>query len=247
MRPPQHTLRASAVQSLAQQWLLPVLGPWPASVRRCTPAVAGVVLAYAAHRLASIPDAGARLAGVPKGGTVRGLLGYLLDDCNALERRPQVALVAHLPRAIRRGRWIAAIDTTPVPYHGLPFRDPAEVYRGRRQGGTAHFHAYATASLVRDGRRFTLAPAAVRHGVTPDDVVGQLLRRVRATGLKIRRALLDRGFNAAGVVRYLQAGRTPFAMPQAVHGAAPADGRLRGPPTRPAGPPTPGSRTAGGG
>src|SRR6266550_1004321 len=110
MRQSQHTLRATAVQSLAEQWLLPVLGPWPAA-RRCTAVVACAVLAYAAQRLASVSDACARLAGAPKGGTLLGLLGYLLDDCDALERRLQVAFAAHLPRAVRRGRWIVALDT----------------------------------------------------------------------------------------------------------------------------------------
>jgi putative transposase len=227
MRQPQHTLGARAVQQLTEQWLLPVLGPWPA-VRRCTAAAVCAVLAYAAQRLSSVSDACARLAGAPTGSTVLGLLGYLLDDTDALERRLQVALAGHLPRAVRRGRWVVALDTTLIPYHGLPFCDPAEVYRGQRKSGTTHFHAYATAYLVRGGRRFTLALAAVRHGTPPDQVVGLLLRRVRAAGLKIRLVLLDRGFNTAGVVRVLQAGRTPFIMPQAIHGTAPADGRLTG-------------------
>lgn len=227
MRHPQHTLRAAEVQQLAEQWLLPVLGPWPA-VRRCTATVVCAVLAYAAQRIASLSDACARLAGAPNGGTVLGLLGSLLSDVDALERRLQVALAGHLPRVLRRGAWIVALDTTLIPYHGAPFADPAEVYRGQRKSGTTHFHAYATAYLVRDGRRFTLALAAVRYGTTPDEVVGALLRRVRAAGVRIRLVLLDRGFNTAGVVRHLQAGRTPFIMPQAVHGAAPADGRLKG-------------------
>src|SRR5262249_40160123 len=56
----------------------------------------------------------------------------------------------------------------------------------------------------------------------------ELLRRARAAGVQIRLVLLDRGFHCAGVVRYLRSARTPFVMPQAVHGKAPADGSLRG-------------------
>src|SRR5438874_1055755 len=101
----------------------------------------------------------------------------------AAMRHPQLTLRAaqvqslaeHLPRAVRRGRFVVALDTTLIPDHGRPFRDPAEVYRGQRKGGTTHFHAYATADLVRDGRRFTPALAAVRSGTTPDEVVGELL------------------------------------------------------------------------
>src|SRR5262249_40921884 len=40
--------------------------------------------------------------------------------------------------------------------------------------------------------------------------------------------LLDRGFNNAGVVRYLQAARQPFIMPRAIHGKAPRSGELTG-------------------
>ena len=48
------------------------------------------------------------------------------------------------------------------PYHGQPLRDPAEVYRGQAKSGTSHFHAYATAYVVRHGRRSTVALAHKR-------------------------------------------------------------------------------------
>src|SRR5207237_376963 len=83
------------------------------------------------QRIASVSDACARLAGAPKGGTVLGLLGYLLSDIGALECRLQVALARHLPRALRRGAWVVALDITLIPYHGQPFADPAEIYRGQ--------------------------------------------------------------------------------------------------------------------
>jgi putative transposase len=227
MRPPQSTLTAAQVQHLFARWLAPVLGPFPA-VRRATAAAVTAVLAYAAQRLSSVADACARLAGAPDGDTVLGLLARLLPDPAPVERRLQRAFAEHLPRALRRGRWVVAADITLVPDHGRPFRDPAEVYRGQPRGGTTHFHAYATAYLVRDGRRFTLALLRVRHGTPPAEVVRELLRRARAAGVKIRLVLLDRGFNGAGVVRYLPTARTPFVMPQAVHGTAPAGGRLTG-------------------
>jgi putative transposase len=227
MRPPQCTLAAAAVQQLFAHWLAPVLGPWPAA-RRCTAAAVCAVLAYAAHRLSSVTAACARLVGGPDGDTVLGLLGRLLPDPGAVERRLQAALTDHLPRALRRGRWLVAVDITLIPYHGQPFADRVEVYRGQPKSGTTHFHAYATAYLVRDGQRFTLALARVGYGTPPAEVVRALLRRVRAAGLKIRLVLLDRGFNCGGVVRYLHAARTPFVMPQAVHGKAPDDGRLTG-------------------
>jgi putative transposase len=227
MRPPHSTLTSTEVQQLFQALIEPVLGSWPA-VRRCTRAVVVAVLAFAAQRLSSIHDACARLDRAPDGDTVLGHLARLLLDPARLERRLQAALTRDLPRAVRRGGWPVAVDITLIPYHGAPHRDPSEVYRGQPKSGTTHFHAYATAYLVRAGHRYTLAVIWVRHGTTGAHVVRDLLRRVRAAGVRVRVVLVDRGFNNAGVVRYLQAARVPFIMPQAVHGRAPADGQLRG-------------------
>src|SRR5436309_3795837 len=135
MRPPQCTLAAAQVQQLFAQWLAPILGPFPA-VRRATAAAVTAVLAYAAQRLSSVADACARLTGAPDGDTALGLLARLLPDPGRLDRRLQVALAGHLPRGLRRGRRVIACDITLVPYHGRPFRDPAEVYRGQPKSGT---------------------------------------------------------------------------------------------------------------
>jgi hypothetical protein len=227
MRPPYSTLTGGEVQHRFAELLLPLLGPWPA-VRRCTAQAVVAVLAYAAARITSISDACARLVGAPDGDTVLGRLARQLPAIEVLDRRLCDALTATLPRALRRGRWVIAADTTLIPYHGQPFADSAEVYRGQPKSGTTHFHAYATAYLVRHGRRFTLALVAVRRGTPADLVVRELRRRVVAAGITPKLFLLDRGFNTAGVVRYLQAARQPFITPQAIHGKAPRDGRLTG-------------------
>ena len=60
------------------------------------------------------------------------------------------------------------------------------------------------------------------------EVVRELRRRVAAAGVRVRRLLLDRGFDTAGVVRYLQAARPRFVMPQVVHGKKPRSGILKG-------------------
>jgi hypothetical protein len=227
MRSPQYTLSAADVQHLVTDLLSPILGTWD-DARRCTTAAVLAVLAFAAARLTSVFDACQRLADAPDSDTVLGRLHRQLSTPEILDRRLRTALAGQLPRALRRGRWIIALDTTLIPYHGQPFRDPAEIYRGQPKSGTTHFHAYATAYVVRAGRRFTLAVWWVKKDTTAEVVVRELRRRVVAAGVQPRLFLLDRGFNTAGVVRYLQAARQPFIMPQAVHGKAPKDGVLRG-------------------
>jgi hypothetical protein len=41
-----------------------------------------------------------------------------------------------------------------------------ELYRSQAKSGTTHFHAYATASLVKHGRRDTVALTRVEQGMT---------------------------------------------------------------------------------
>ena len=227
MRRSQCTVSAWHVQQLFANILTPILGRWD-NGRRCTLDAVLAVLAFAASRLVSLHDACLRLANAPDSDTVFARLHHQLTSADELDRRVRRELARQLPRALRRGRWRIAIDTTLIPYHGLPFRDPSEIYRGQPKSGTTHFHAYATAYVVRDGRRFTLAMLWVNKGTPAEDVVRTLRRRVVAAGVNPRLFLLDRGFNTAGVVRYLHAARQPFIMPQAVHGKAPKDGQLCG-------------------
>ena len=128
MRPSQSTLAATDVQRLLADWLGPVLGPWPAA-RRATFAAVTAVLAYAAHRLASVSDACARLAAAPDGDTVLGLLARLLPDPAPLERRlqelrsrPDPSLLLGVDRALARGKEGQALEAHPqvVLFNGFP-------------------------------------------------------------------------------------------------------------------------------
>ncbi|HET6580211.1 MAG TPA: transposase [Gemmatimonadales bacterium] len=220
-------LDASHVQQLVADLLTPILGTWT-HARCCTCQAVVAVLTYAAARLVSLHDACGRLANAPDSDTVFDRLHRQLTSADQLDHRVRRALAEQLPRALRRGRWRIAIDTTLIPYHGRPFADPDEIYRGQPKSGTTHFHAYATAFVIHAGRRFTLAVLGVQKGTPAEQVVATLRQRVLAAGVTPRLFLLDRGFNTAGVVRYLHATRQPFIMPQAVHGKAPKDGTLRG-------------------
>jgi putative transposase len=121
-----------------------------------------------------------------------------------------------------------AIDLTLIPYHGRPFRDLDEIYRGQAKSGTSHFHASATASVVRKGQRSTVALTGVKKGESLKDVVQRLLRQAASVGVRPRLLLLDRGFYSVAVVRSLQAARHPFLMPVVCHGRSP---KQRGGPT----------------
>ena len=185
---------------------------------RCLAATVLQVVLAAAARLCSIAAAARRLATAPSDQTVRKALAGGLPDREDLERRINRALAADLPRSLAGTRQPLALDLTLRPYHGRPFRDPAEVYRSRAVHGTSHFHAYATVYLARHGRRFTLALTWVKKGEPLAGVVQRLLRVARQRDIRPRYLLLDRGFCSVGVIRFLQHGRHPFLMPLPLRG-----------------------------
>jgi putative transposase len=183
------------------------------------------VLIIAAAEVTSIHAACGRLDGVPCDETIRKALYTCLPDFAELQQQLNRALAGRLPRTLRRRPQRLAIDLTLIPYHGEPFHDPAEVYRGLAKDGTSHFHAYVTAYVILRGQRFTVALTAVAKGEPLKGVVQRLLAQARSVGVKARHLLLDRGFYSVDVIRYLQAARYPFLMPVVVRGRKPDDPR----------------------
>ena len=198
----------------------------------CTASHLLLVVFTACARLGSLFAACARLLRAPGAETIRKALLASLPDQDELQRRLNRALAADLPRTVRRRRQRLAADLHLRPYHGLPYTDPAEVYRSQARSGTTHFHAYATAYLVYRGQRFTVALTAVRRGEALADVLRRLLRQAARAGVRPCLLLLDRGFCSVAVIRYLQAARCPFLMPlvcrgrQADHPRGPSGSRV---------------------
>ena len=228
MRRPQYTITAQAIHEHAAalcQKHLRLQGHGP----KCTAPTLLSLLLYAAARLTSLAAACASLSKAPSDTAVRTALLATLPAINELQRRLNRALQGDLPRALRRRRQPLAIDLTLLPYHGEPLHDASEVYRSQAKGGTSHFHAYATAYVIKKGHRYTVALAYVRKGDDLAEVVKGLLRQAAKAGVRPRYLLLDRGFYQVGVIRYLQAARYPFLMP------APARGRKADHPQGPSG------------
>jgi putative transposase len=188
---------------------------------KCTASVLWTVLFWAAARMASIAAACKALRDAPGDTAVHDALLATLPDIHELQRRVNHALQGDLPKALRRRRQPLAIDLHLVPYHGEPLRDEDEVYRSAAKDGTSHFHAYATAYVIRKGQRFTVAFTWVRRGEPLADVIRRLLAQAARAGVRPRYLLLDRGFCSVAVIRYLQAARRPFLMPLTLRGRKP--------------------------
>lgn len=217
MRRNQYTITAKAIHERAAQLCQKHLrlrdhGP------KCKAHVLLMVLFYAAARISSLAAACAALLQAPSDTAARTALLATLPDIHELQRRLNRALQGDLPKALRRKRQPLACDLTLVPYHGLHLEDPDEIYRSQPKSGTTHFHAYATAYVIRKGQRFTVALDYVRHGESLEEVLQRLLRQAAKAGVRPRYLLLDRGFYSVGVIRYLQAARYPFLMPAVCRG-----------------------------
>lgn len=188
---------------------------------KCTAPVVLAILFWAAARMTSLAAACAALTDAPCDQAVRNALLATLPDIARLQGCLNRALAGGLPKVLLGRSQYLAIDLTLLPYYGLPEDDPEELYRGPSKAGTRQSHAYATAYLIFQGCRYTLGLRPVHHSDPWEDVVRDLLRQVRKSGVQVRCLLLDRGFYSVGVIRYLQAARCPFLMPAIRRGRKP--------------------------
>ncbi len=131
-----------------------------------------VVLFYAASRLISLAAACCRAA---RPAPVRHRLPRMPSPAYVLAR-PGPSATTRQSRSSKvtcpRPCGVAASavgdpDLTLIPYHGLPLHHTDEVYRSQAKSGTTHFHAYATAYVIRKGLRFTVALTPVYAGANP--------------------------------------------------------------------------------
>jgi len=188
----------------------------------CTAVVVWNIVLRAAARCVSISAACRDLTAAPSDQAVMSALeDGLPKTLSVLERRLNDALTGDLPRHMRRRCWKLAIDLHLSPYYGQPQQSRNELYYGKPRQGTKKFHAYASACIVSQGHRYTLALTWVRRHESMVAVLRRLLTRIREIGLKIQRVLLDRAFFNVPVVEFLQQQNLPFLMPVMFRGRKP--------------------------
>ena len=157
MRPrTEYIITKADVHAYAEDWLGTALR-LEYQGYKCSTSILLQILLIAAARVVSLFAACRDLADATSDQTIRNALAATLPGIGELERRLNLALVAHVPRALRRKSRMVAIDLTLTPYHGKPALDTKEIFRGEPKSGTTHFHAYATAVVLHKGYRYTLA------------------------------------------------------------------------------------------
>lgn len=125
-----------------------------------------------------------------------------LTECR-LNRMLAQAIPDHVVERLQEQAHDVAIDLHDRPYYGKDEQDQALWVRAQAKAGTTRFHRVATAYLVRNGTRLTLALRFVRPGDTAAGLVEALVAQLEALSLAIRYVLLDKGFCSVEVMRYL--------------------------------------------
>ena len=158
--------------------------------------------------------------GIAEPETIRGYLNsqLRLEDLPELERRLNAALADQIPARIKRQPQKVAADLHDRPYYGKQPQDEARWVRGEARDGTTRFYRVATAYVMLNGLRVTLAI----HFVMPEDemvtVLQSLLNRLRCRGITIACLFLDKGFGGIAVMRFLTRRRQPALIACTIRG-----------------------------
>jgi hypothetical protein len=197
-------LTAQEVLRHAQELLEEKL-PLNAEGYKCTTDDLFKVLLGVAATKSTLEAVCADLVGTPDPHTIRGYFNDQLrvEELPELEQQLNAALAAEVPRRVRRHAQEVAIDYHDRPYYGKGAQEQELWVRGKAKDGTTRFYRVATAYLVLNGVRVTLA----LRFVLPDDdtvsVLDRLLQRVKAQGVRVSCLLLDKGFESMAVLEYL--------------------------------------------
>jgi putative transposase len=159
------------------------------------------ILLSAAANQTSIDRECDELEGAPSPNTVRGVLRDSLE-LQMLERKLNNALGQDLNPVYWQHPQHVAVDLVDIPYYGLAKENPDEVRRSQAKLGTTYFHVFATAYVIRQHRRVSLALHYVRQGETLVSVLDALKGRLDELGIKVGLWVADRAFCCVSALRW---------------------------------------------
>jgi putative transposase len=141
----------------------------------------------------------------PDADTIRGYLNKQLtvEGLCELERRLNTALATEVPQRVWQQARDVAVDLHDRPYYGKTPQEEGLWVRGKAKNGTTRFYRVATAYMMQNGLRVTLALCFFLPGDTVVTVLDALLRRVRIVGINMNRLFLDKGFAGIAVLEHL--------------------------------------------
>lgn len=131
----------------------------------------------------------------PSGNIVRETLNEQGWDDRLIETACNDLLAHSVRQCSWKGCFPVALDLHEEPFYGkLPEDDPDVIRRGEAKAGTTYFHTFATAYVIRQHRRLTLAVTRVRAHQSMLEVADRLRQRVEALDIAVQVYVLDRQF-----------------------------------------------------
>jgi len=216
----QYIISKQDVYSIADCWMQKAL-QFEYQGTKCNDSIAWQVLFHAAALMTSIAATCRELIDAPCAQSIYDIINHNLPGMMELQKRLNNALITEIPKFLLKKKCLLAIDLTLIPYHGEAYGNEDEIYRSLAKNGTTHFHAYATAVILHKGLRYTVGLIYVEKGSSTKEIVQQLLKIVRAHGIKIDFLLLDKEFFSVAVILYLKKSKTHFIIPAFARGRKP--------------------------
>lgn len=154
--------------------------------------------------------------------TVRHYLNEQLcvEDLPELEQRLNAALRAEIPQRVWRQARDVAIDFHDRPYYGKQPQDDGLWVRGQARDGTTRFYRIATAYVILNGLRVTLALRFVLPDRDLVSLLDDLLKSLKKQGFPIACLFLDKGFASIAVMEYLTRRAQPALLACPIRGKA---------------------------
>jgi putative transposase len=178
------------------------------------------VLVHAAVNGQSIEASCAELAGSADSNTLRGHVNeaFRSEMLDEVERRGNEALVAELPKKLRKKVQDLVIDIHDQAFYGKAQGLLTYASRGQAKQGTTYFYRIASLYLIHQGLRLTLGVVFVHSGMSLAQCMVRLLKQAKVQKIKLGCLFLDRGFAGIEVYRCLQRRRIPAIIACPIRG-----------------------------
>jgi putative transposase len=141
-----------------------------------------------------------------------------IEDLPELERHLNAALRAEIPPRVWRQARDVAIDFHDRPYYGKHPQAEGLWVRGEARDGTTRYYRIATAYVMLNGLRDTLAIRFVLPEQTVVSVLDDLLKSLKTLGIRLDCLFLDKGFASIAVMDYLTRRHRPALIACPIRG-----------------------------
>jgi hypothetical protein len=213
------TLSDRDVLAHAREALRPHL-PLEADGYTCTTDdLLNVVLGVAANR-GTVEAVCRDLVGTPDADTIRRYFNEELcvEDLPQLEQGLNAALAAEIPARVWKQPRDVALDFHDRPYYGKTGQATGLWVRGRARDGTTHFYRLATAYVMLNNLRVTLAIRFVRADDETVTIVRDLQNALKTLKIRVRRLFLDKGFGGIALLAELERQGQPAIVACTIRG-----------------------------